>query len=298
MIDCVNINKIISPYSELLSQQGEPIEVFGLLFDPVLKNGIVRKYVSDFNGLRLTLSGQELIIQNSLCKFYHGYNDQNFSYMDVLRAKSILEDRLHLSLDDAKVRNFEYGVVIKVAKPELTYNSLGIYKGKTPQKMSSRGRVYGVYYENTTHSIKFYNKTYEAKRKGYNLETGLLRIEKKVKPCHLNSSPKFRINPINTFGDLCKRSTFQLLADDLVQSMAKIEINEIGWYDNDWTPRDLRLLGYMQLPQVRDLMKEHHHRAFEKDMKRYRGINIDRQRNNHANFILKVMEVLETCIIN
>jgi len=297
MIDCININKIIPP-CEVLSQQDEQIEAFGLLFDPVIKNGAVRKYVSDLNGLRLTLCGQELTIQNSLCKFFHGYNDQNFSYMDVLRAKSILEDRLHHSLNDAKVRNFEYGVVIKVAKPELTYNSLGMYKGQTAQKMSSRGRIYGIYYENTTHSIKFYNKTYEAKRYGYNLESGLLRIEKKVKPCHLNCSPRFSRNQINTFGDLCKRSTFQLLADDLVQSLAKIEINEIGWYDKDWTPRDFRLLGYMQCPQVRYLMKEHHHRAFEKDMKRYREINNDRQLNNHANFILKVMEVLENCIIN
>ena len=277
----------------------KPLLAFGLLFDPVIKNGEVIKYISEFGGLRITIRGQELTIQNSLCKFYHGYNHHNFTYSELLKAKSMLEEQLGFCLDNANIRGrFEFGVVIKVEKPSLVFNMLGMYKNRRPQQMSYNGTIYGVHYENSTHRLKIYDKSLEARRNGLKLDYGLLRIEKKASCQHLNSSPRFKNNQIQTFGDLCRRSSFQLLADDLVQSLTKIELNDIANYHDSLSIKDLRLVGYMQNYPVRSLIKEHHKKSFELDQKRHKEILADRTQNNHDNFILKVVEVIEKIIIN
>lgn len=298
MFDHIAATKEIPSIEEVFLKLNKPIEVFGLLFDPVLKYGEVIKYTSNFKGLRLTIREDELLIQNSLCKFYNGYNHLNFTYQELLTTKSMLEEQFDMCLDNARIRHFEFGVIIKVAKPSLIYNMLGMYKNRIPQQMTYRGTIYGVRHENTTHSLKIYNKSLEAKRSGLKVDEGLLRIEKRVKCNHLNSSPRFKNNQIQTFGDLCKRSTFQLLAEDLVQSLTKIELNDLSHYTENLSVKDLRLLGYMQNYPLRSLVKKHHVKSYEVDMKRYKEILADRTKNNHDNLIQKVIEVTEKIIIN
>lgn len=298
MYDYITLIIGIHVIKHVFLRLNKPLVAFGLSFDPVIKYGEVIKYVSEFRGLRFTIRGQELTIQNSLCKFYHGYNHVNFSFSELLKAKSVLERKLGLNLDSAIVRSFEYGVLITVSKSSLVYNSLGMYKNRKPQEMTYNGTVYGIQYENTTHRLKIYDKSLEAKRNGLKVEYGLIRIEKKVSRQHLNSSPRFKNNQIQTFGDLCRRSTLQLLADDLVDSLIKIELNDVDHYSGELSLKDLRLMGYMQNYPIRSLIKEHHKKSFELDQKRYKEILADRNQNNKDNFILKVIEVIEKIIIN
>jgi len=218
--------------------------------------------------------------------------------MELLRAKSELEQNIGLSLDDARVKSFEYGVVISVAKPSLTYNSLGMYRNLKPQEMAYSGSVYGVSYENTTHKLKIYDKTKEAARNGFKLDYGLLRIEKTARARLLNKAKRFKNNPITTFGDLCKRNTFQLLIDDLIFSLTQIEPNDISHYTNNISLKDLRLLGYMGNYPIRNLIKEFHRESFNKDVIRYKQILSDRLNCNHNTFVQAVFDVGEKIIIN
>jgi len=298
MIDYIILSVEIKMIDHVYQCINKSFIVFGLNFDPEIRNGIVIKYVSECRGLRITIRGQELIIQNSLCKFYHGYNHINFTYTELLRTKTYLEEFLGMSLEDAKVKSFEYGVMINVLKPSLVFDILGMYKNRKPQEMSYKGKVYGVFYENSTHKIKIYDKTLEAKRNNFNLDFGLLRIEKKASKTHLNSSPRFVDNQIYTFGDICKRKTFQLLGDDLIQSLCRIELNDVTYYKEDLTIKDLRILGYMQNYPVRGLVKQYHKKSYEEDQKRFREILSDKNQNNFDNFIMSVIEVIDKVIIN
>ena len=298
MIDYIKLFLEIRAIEHVFLCKNEPLLAFGLSFDPIPKFGEIVKYESHFRGLRLTIRGTEMIIQNSLCKSFKGYNHLNFTYSELLKTKNILEEKLGLDLSNAKVGRFEYGVVIRVENPKLVYNSIGIYKNRIPQQMTYGGSIYGVRLENTTHQLKIYDKTTEARRNGLKLNYGLLRLEIKTSKSHLNISPRFKNNHIQKFSDLCRRSTFQLLAEDLVQSLNKIEVNEIGYYTDELSIKDLRLLGYMQNYPIRSLIKEHHKKSFEVDQKRFKEILANRSQNNFDNFIQKVVEVIEKIIIN
>lgn len=293
MIDFVILTKEISGLENVFNEVHQPLRIFNLTFDLVIKNSIIIKYVSFYRGLRFTIQGETLTIQNSLCKFYHGYNHLNFYFWELLKTKSLLEELLGINLNDAKIRVMEYGAVIKVSKPELVYNSLGVYKNRMPQDMSYKGKIYGKCYENSTHKLKIYDKTLEAKRNGFNFSEGLLRIEKKVSLSHLNSSPRFKNNQISTFSDICRRSTFQLLGEDLVKSLNLIELTDVVFYLKGLTIKDLRLLGYMGNYSIRKLIKTNHIKSYESDKKRYLEIIKDRNENNKDNFIIKVVQILE-----
>lgn len=298
MIDYIKLLLEIQVIKQVFLRENVPLLAFGLSFNPISKHNEVVKYECHFQGLRLTIRGSELTIQNSLCKFFKGYNHLNFTYSELIQTKNILETILGLDLRSAKVGKFEYGTVIQVENPKLVYNSIGMYKNRIPQQMTFNGSIYGVRLENTTHQLKIYDKTREASRNGLKLNYGLLRVEKRTSPSHLNSSPRFKNNQIQTFSDLCRRSTFQLLAEDLIKSLNKIEINEIGYYTDDLSIKDLRLLGYMQNYPIRSLIKEHHKKSFEVDQIRFKEILANRSQNNFDNFTQKVVEVIEEIVIN
>ena len=68
MIDNITLTIGIHFIAHVFNRVKKPLEAFGLSFDPVFRNGEIVKYQAQYCGLRLTIRGAELTIQNSICK--------------------------------------------------------------------------------------------------------------------------------------------------------------------------------------------------------------------------------------
>lgn len=117
MIDNLTLVKTIESHSHVLNKVNESLPLFNLVFDPILKNGEVVGYAAKHKNLYLKIVEDRLIIKNSLCKFYHGYNHENLSFTQLNQAATGLENTLGLPLRDALVRSFEYGIILHVRDP-------------------------------------------------------------------------------------------------------------------------------------------------------------------------------------
>lgn len=298
MIDYIKIIRQIDMFNHVRQKINHPLNKFNLVFDPVIKKGEANSYRTKVDNLLLTIREDTLIIQNSLCKFYHGYNHLNFNYTELNQAITNLENILGISLRDAKVTSFEYGVVLNVQDPELVYSNWGVYKSKSPQAMQNQSKIYGVYYKNSTHKLKCYNKTYEAKRNGFYLEKNIIRVEKSISLSHINSSPRFKKNQVKTLGDICKRKTLELLGEDLIYSLTKIELKNIPEKYSSLSTKELRIWGYMQYEPIRLAMQKLHIEAFKEDRAKYNKIQKDYRQYNQDIFIQEILYKIEKCIDN
>jgi hypothetical protein len=298
MFDNITIVKHIGWTYHVIHSINEPLEQFNLEFYPNYKKGEVVSYSTKFKNMYLTIRDNQLIIRNSLCKFFHGYNHKNLTGTQLNEAVTSLENTLGISLRDSLVRSFEYGVVLPVKDPKECYQNWHLYKGRTPQIMAAKGREYGVSYENSTHRLKCYNKTFEAKRNGFYFDRNLIRIEKRVTPSHLNSSPRFKNNTIVTLDDLCSWKVLELLGEDLIISLRKIELKNLPSGYDELSTKDLRIWGYMQFDPIRRVMSKYHPEAFKVDRAKYNKIQQEYKKYNQDVFIEEASYVIEKCINN
>jgi hypothetical protein len=298
MIDNITYVKEIEFFEHVRNMLNKPFHQFNLEFHPNIKKGEVRNYIANVRNMHLMISEDKLIFRNSLCKFYHGYNHKNLSVTQLNQAVTDLENILGISLRDASVRSFEYGIVLPVGNPKECYQNWHLYKGRSPQVMSASGREYGVSYENSTHKLKCYDKTFEAKRNGFYFDRNLIRVEKRVTPSHLNSSPRFKDNKILTLGDLCSWKVQELLGEDLIISLRKIELKNLPNGYDELSTKDLRIWGYMQFEPIRKAMHKSHPEAFKVDRAKYNKILQDYRKYNQDVFIEEVAYVIKECINN
>lgn len=268
-------------------------------FDPIIKDDEIVGYRAKLDNLLIIIKDSIIIIRNSLCKYYHGNNYTNFSSTQINQAVSFLSNYLGINLRDARVTRFEFGVVIIDNNIKETLSRLGIYKNKEPHIMHDHGMPYGIYYINTSHKIKIYSKSEETKRRyGIKLTQNLLRVEKEYTMAHIKSLAKFRGIKIDTLGDLCMRSNLQLLGEDLVESLSKIQIKNIPENIDNLTVKEIRRLGYFNDPYYRNLMKTLHFDAFKADRAASNKFNNEYHGNGQDQFIQEVRNKVLFCIEN
>jgi hypothetical protein len=299
MIDNFLITKSILPIEHVVKGINEPLFKFNMLCEPHIVNGVVRDYRGKLNNLFLVIRGDNLIISNSILKYYKGNNYENFYYQELNQAVNCLENILGIPLRDSLVKSFEYGVVIPDNNPYQTYSRFGNYKSKQPHWMIKKGQIYGRYFENSSHKIKIYDKNFEVKKRcRLNMDRSLLRVEKVYSKAHFSSLSNFRNNRIVTLDDLCMRKTLELLGQDLIESLCKIELKNVPEKYGDLTTKDLRVWGYMQYPPVRTAMQKLHKEAFKEDRAKYNKIQKEYRQYKHDVFIEEVSFRIEECLAN
>lgn len=268
-------------------------------FDPIIKDGEIVGYRAKLYNLLIIIRDEIIIIRNSLCKYYHGNNYTNFTYTQIIQAVSFLSAHIGIDLMDARVTKFEFGAVIIDNSMEETFARMGTFKNKEPHIMHDHGIPYGIYFENTGQKIKIYSKKIEAKRRyGIILDRNLLRVEKVYTTSHIKSLARFKRIKIETLGDLCMRKNLQLIGEDLVESLCKIQMKIIPDNVSNLTALEIRRWGYFQDPYFRSLMKTHHFDAFKADRAAINKFLNEYRSNGQDQFIQEVRNKVLFCINN
>lgn len=215
------------------------------------------------------------------------------------QAVTNLENQFGISLRDASVTKFEFGVVITDNNIEESFARMGTFKNKEPHIMHDQGIPHGIYYQNTSQKIKMYSKTIEAKRR-YRiiLNENLLRVEKIYTMAHLKSLVKFKGVKKYTLGDLCMRKNLELLGEDLVESLCKIQIKNIPDNISNLTAKQIRTWGYFQDPYYRNVMKINHFDAFKSDRAAINKFLNEYRNTGQDQFIQEVRNKVLFCINN
>lgn len=299
MIDNIKLKKHIELIKHVEQRLNKPLKIFNLTFDPVMRNGFVISYRTKINNLFLLIRDDTLTIQNSFCKYYHEYNHLNFTYSQINQAVTFLSNQLGIDIRDARVIKFEFGVVIIDNNIKGTFARMGAFKNKEPHIMHDQGIPYGIYYQNTGQKIKIYSKSEETKRRyGIILGQNLLRVEKVYTMSHIKSLAKFKGVKIETLGDLCMRSNLQLIGEDLIESLSKIQMKNIPDNISNLTAKQIRTWGYFQDPYFRNAMKIHHFDAFKADRAAINKFHSEYRRNGQDQFIQEVRNKVLFCIEN
>lgn len=299
MYDNIVLKKDIGLIEHVEQRINLPLKLFNLSFDPIVRNGIVLRYTTKLENLFLSIREDSLYIQNSLCKFYHGYNHINFTYSQLNIAITNLENILGITLRDSKIIRFEFGVVIVDYNPIETFSKMGAYKNLQPQLMLKNSRSYGIFYKNSLQKIKIYDKTFEAKRRyGLVLNKNLVRVEKVYSRGHLKSLAKFKNNRIVTLGDLCMRENIELLGEDLIESLNKIELKNIPEKYHELSTKNLRNWGYFQYEPTRSAMRKYHPESYKVDRLNYNRLQKDYRQYRLDYFLEDVLNKVQFCINN
>ena len=206
--------------------------------------------------------------------------------------KQELEFLLDINAENIKVIKFEYGVVIDVTDKDILFRNFGMYKKIRPEMMSSKGRIYGVQYTNSTHRVKLYDKSYEAKRNGIHLNRDYLRIEKCVSTWALRSNKSFKQVKLNNFEDLCSIQIQNLLFQDLYETIDKIEFTDLKKIGN-FSIRELRVYSYMNDETIRKIVSKNFKTAYSNDSKVYNACIEKLKTNKKKNFLKSVYQIKE-----
>lgn len=298
-MDNIRLNISFGAPESVLQRVHSPILLMGRMFDPVIRNGIPVKYVGKLRDLHLTIREDQLTIQNSLTKYYHGNNYTNLTYSQLQEAICSIENILGISIRKAKVMSFEFGGIIEDNNIPWTLSRLGHYKGRPPIPMHANGVIYGTFYSNTTHKLKVYDKTSEVnRREGIKLDKKYLRIEKCYSRSHLNSLKCLKSNPIFTLDDLASWKTFEILSQDFVNSLSKIELKPVPKEIARMSSMNLRRWCYIQDPYFRKVMQKNHPKAFKTDRKLINQMIEEYRDNGHFTMIDEVKNMLAFCLEN
>ena len=139
------------------------------------------KYASTIRNLKFTYAGRQLKIAGSLHKYAKGNNYSLFTYEEAKNVLHELSDVIGIPLNRFVVTSMELGLNMQLDKDVVNYlHTIYSYKSNrfilmTPLKGTSR--LKGCKCVFSEYSIKFYDKTFEAIKKG--------RIKREEVPANL-----------------------------------------------------------------------------------------------------------------
>ena len=139
------------------------------------------KYASTIRNLKFTYAGRQLKIAGSLHKYAKGNNYSLFTYEEAKNVLHELSDIIGIPLNRFVVTSMELGLNIQLDKDVVNYlHTINSYKSNrfismTPLKGTSK--LKGCKCVFSEYSIKFYDKTFEAIKKG--------RIKREEVPANL-----------------------------------------------------------------------------------------------------------------
>lgn len=220
MIDNIKICIICFELAHLFNGKTNSIDYKGIIFNPIIIQSHVVKWIASFNNLRLTFIKDQLIIENSIHKFYHGNNYCDFTLSEFEKAIKQLSEYLGFDIFKAKVNKFEYGCNIQIENPMALIEMINNYKGKFFQTLYEKTFIYGKKLILSDFAIKFYDKKKEVKfHDKIKLDHCLLRFEKVIISMrHLHKKGI----PIHLVRDLISPQNLLKLKEDLILTFRKI----------------------------------------------------------------------------
>lgn len=109
--------------------------------------------------LKVTVKPHTLKIQNSLCKYYLGNNQETLTQAQIKLANEKISDTLHINISDAKVTRFDIAENYELEYPVKTYlSSLGSLSRYQRLEQAS-----GLLYKINNRQLLFYDKIKELK---------------------------------------------------------------------------------------------------------------------------------------
>ena len=197
------------------------------------------KYASTIKNLKFTYAGKQLKIAGSLHKYAKGNNYSLFTYEEAKNVLCELSDIIGIPLNRFVVTSMELGLNIQLDKDVVNYlHTIYSYKSNrfipmTPLKGTSK--LKGCKCVFSEYSIKFYDKTFEAIKKGRikreEVPANLLRYEIQLSRKQLKSlgftnvTGKNLLSPLHytRFKRLMKRIFDKIVFDDTVDYTGCLE---------------------------------------------------------------------------
>lgn len=280
MIDNLKISILCLELAHLFYGKTNSIDFNGIVFNPVIIQSYVVKWIASLKNLRLTFIKDQLIIENSIHKFYHGNNYCDFTLSELEKAINQLSEYLGFDIFKAKVLKLEYGCNIRIENPIATIEFIKDYKNKSFSQCYKNSICYGKKIEMTDFSIKLYDKQKEVKlHYKKDIDDSLLRIEKEIKNMrhlHKNGIPIYLvsdlINPQNllklkedlvfTFREINKEPFINLnnLSVEVCKKIAAIKDQLICKHIHKISPRSLN--SYRK--EIENLSNPHFYNSIEK----------------------------------
>lgn len=221
MIDNIKISILCLELAHLFYGKTNSVDFNGIVFNPVIFQSQVVKWVANYKNLRLTFIKDLLFIENSIHKFYHGNNYSDFTYLNLNQAFIDLSVALNLDLLVAEVKKIEYGCNIEVNNTTQIIENVITYHNHFFLPMSSKSKIYGKKLQATDYAIKLYDKQLEVKlHNKLSLEIPLLRYEKEI------INMRFLLKKgiaIRSVADLLNVDNLNLLANDLISTFVEIQ---------------------------------------------------------------------------
>lgn len=189
-------------------------------------NAQLDSYTAIYKGLKIRMYEKSgyVIINGSLHKFFNDgqHNHNDFSIKDLGAAINSLVTELDLDPKLAVVSNLEFGVNIRTLfNPDALLNDLIRYKDKPFNTMKIKGKGKGNECYLDQYGIKIYNKGLQ-----YNLESNVLRIEKKITKMRALKYGKIYLNDLldTSLWQHCKRQLLELIDDLTIHEQLDLEM--------------------------------------------------------------------------
>ena len=273
VIDNVTFAKEFKPPESLYKANGRPFEYNGIVYSPKYFNGEIKRYEANLRNLRLFMYPDKIYLANSLHKFWHGCNHNDFFINEIGASLEAINNLTGINWTDAVIKKIEYGCNIPANAPSVI-NSLRSYKGKDFQPMISTGTKYGASCGFEQYRVKGYDKEYQVmKLDKICLNKPLFRWEVQVATAKYFNRFKQPL-PITT-GKLMEAEFLMLLKQDALNifknsiKMQKLQLSKL-------TTHEKRIVAEMLNPEIRDDIKHHNKETFKRDRRIYKKIMADK----------------------
>jgi len=258
MIDYVKLRFLANFPPEILDRRKTIVEFQGQEYYPKFSaSGEVHHYSRDVDNLKKKLQPYDgsVQIENSLHKFFHGHNYNDFFLSEVESSINRLASICSLNPQNTIIKGLEYGCNVVVKDVHNVLNGLVSNRNKAYQPMVWNGLKYGVTCQFGQYSIKAYNKTQEAKiHYKVAIPENTLRWEIRIKKMPALHKRSQQI-PIFHLQDLAEYEKVQYLAEDILMKFRSSVKRSTSFRYSELSTHQLGVIGAMQNEDVINALK-------------------------------------------
>ncbi|WP_200974841.1 hypothetical protein [Echinicola sp. 20G] len=205
MIDDVLLVMDITPPKEVINGTKQPFIWKDLIFAPSFRKDCVIKYTATWKNLKLEIWYDQLKVNNSWHKFYHGNNYSDYTFEDIKQTIELFVEKFGLNFLKASIKKLTIGCNLSINSNK--YYPRCISLGTTFFQEMRGGNthvVYGQYAKQTNIKFKIYDKQYEVKIHNREKIVPTLRVEQEMNMNYIRKRKDTSIR-IYTPSDLLQR---------------------------------------------------------------------------------------------
>lgn len=269
MIDNITAVKEFKPPAALNKAKGKPFEYNGIIYSPKYLNGQVQRYEGTLKNLRLFMYPEKIYLSNSLHKFFHGCNYNDFYSNQLTPSIEAISNSTGINWKDANIKKIEYGCNVST-NVNSVINSLQSYKGKDFQPMINKGIKYGTSCGFDQYRAKGYDKGFQVRKLDkINLKQPLFRWEIQVN--NAKYFTRFKQSSPLKMDHLFNQQFLMLLAIDALNiynntlKVQKLQLSKL-------TAHEKRVIATMLNSEIRDDLKQHNKETYKRDRRTYKRI--------------------------